>query len=742
MESSRILTRPPHRALPPAGARAVLQGRSTSLLLAGLLLAGLPTSCSAPDGGLEQPPAQPGTWSALELEVIGLEANRSLGGGRLLQLAASEEVEVRRRAVAALGRIPLALHGPEVTEALVEALEDDDPEVRVAAAHGLGQRGDAAGAPAILFRLTGGAEDSAAVRAALVEGGSRLPDAGLREAILYSLSDPAAVVRGAAVVAPHRWTEEVPGGPSLPEIEATLVQVTRNRPVQGGELLDVPGVDYEGADTEEAEVIWRALFTLQRLRSVRAREAFLTHARAARPVESRLFAIKGLANIAADEETHQQRDRLVLESALEDSDWRIVCEALRGLAYHADSGSMPALAPLARSRSHHVRRVFWESLAQFPPELAMRIDIAALLASTAEDRSLSVRAAAIVAGARLGLLGCAELSELARSSEVLLRSAAAEALADTDDPVRAGELLIELTRDPHPLPAGRATTSLGELALGEESTLEPAQRTALRAALVDLVTGPDLGVRLAAVQALAVDARPDDLPALLAAYETSKGDVGPEVRLAALRVAATIGGEEVTELLVTAQQDEDRYVARVARDLLGDLAPGRAAQPSDPGEPAGWVATLEPTGSGELLVELHTSRGMLLFELFPREAPLHVESFLRLADGGFYEDLSFHRVVADFVVQGGCERGDGNGSRTYFDGQSLPAEIGTRSYRRGSLGMPRNENLDSGGSQLFITHRPTPHLDGRYTIFGELRSGSSVLDSIERGDRILMVRRR
>ena len=120
---------------------------------------------------------------------------------------------------------------------------------------------------------------------------------------------------------------------------------------------------------------------------------------------------------------------------------------------------------------------------------------------------------------------------------------------------------------------------------------------------------------------------------------------------------------------------------------------------------------------------------------------MHVYSFLELARRGTFEGLRFHRVVPDFVVQGGDPRGDGNGGQSWR-GEPLRHELSELGFIEGSLGMPRNDDLESGGGQLFVTHRPTPHLDGRYTIFGELRSGSSVLDSIERGDRILMVRRR
>ena len=106
---------------------------------------------------------------------------------------------------------------------------------------------------------------------------------------------------------------------------------------------------------------------------------------------------------------------------------------------------------------------------------------------------------------------------------------------------------------------------------------------------------------------------------------------------------------------------------------------------------------------------------------------------------GSYDGLAFHRVVPDFVIQGGDPRGDGNGGNTWR-GTPLRREFTPRKFVRGSLGMPRNDDPDSGGSQIFVCHRETPHLDGRYTLFGELREGSDVLDAIEVGDTIRSVR--
>jgi cyclophilin family peptidyl-prolyl cis-trans isomerase len=111
---------------------------------------------------------------------------------------------------------------------------------------------------------------------------------------------------------------------------------------------------------------------------------------------------------------------------------------------------------------------------------------------------------------------------------------------------------------------------------------------------------------------------------------------------------------------------------------------------------------------------------------------------LQLARRGHYDGTPFHRVVPDFVVQGGDRRGDGNGGTTWR-GDALRGEFGPRPFRRGSLGMPRNDDPDSGGSQVFVCHRETPHLDGRYTLFGELVEGWDVLDALDVGDRILAV---
>ena len=116
------------------------------------------------------------------------------------------------------------------------------------------------------------------------------------------------------------------------------------------------------------------------------------------------------------------------------------------------------------------------------------------------------------------------------------------------------------------------------------------------------------------------------------------------------------------------------------------------------------------------------------------DAPLTVWNFVSLADRHYFDGQRFHRVVPNFVIQAGDPRGDGNGGPGY----AIRDEINRERYDRGTLGMALS-GPDTGGSQFFVTHSPQPHLDGGYTVFGQLRSGAAVLDRIVQGDRIVRI---
>jgi len=136
-----------------------------------------------------------------------------------------------------------------------------------------------------------------------------------------------------------------------------------------------------------------------------------------------------------------------------------------------------------------------------------------------------------------------------------------------------------------------------------------------------------------------------------------------------------------------------------------------------------------------------TSKGDIVVELFDKETPSTVANFEKLAAKGFYNNLKFHRVIADFMVQGGDPNSKDNNPNN--DGQGGPGysfrdefEPGYRRHFRGVLSLA-NHGKDTNGSQFFITHKPTEALDGKHVVFGRVTEGMSVVDAIRRGDTIV-----
>ncbi|MGB8965145.1 MAG: peptidylprolyl isomerase [Candidatus Cybelea sp.] len=129
-------------------------------------------------------------------------------------------------------------------------------------------------------------------------------------------------------------------------------------------------------------------------------------------------------------------------------------------------------------------------------------------------------------------------------------------------------------------------------------------------------------------------------------------------------------------------------------------------------------------------IRIATAHGDIVFTLFPDDAPLHSAAFLKLADAGFYDGLTFHRVEPGFVVQGGDPTGDGTGGPGY----QLKAEFNPRPHLRGTVAMARSSRPDSAGSQFYICLDDARFLDGQYTVFGQMTEGFEALDAIKRGD--------
>jgi len=133
--------------------------------------------------------------------------------------------------------------------------------------------------------------------------------------------------------------------------------------------------------------------------------------------------------------------------------------------------------------------------------------------------------------------------------------------------------------------------------------------------------------------------------------------------------------------------------------------------------------------------EIHTEKGVMFVEFYEKDAPKTVENFVKLAKDGFYDGLNFHRVIPDFVIQGGCPDGTGAGGPGYSIDCELTGD--NQFHDRGVLSMA-HAGRNTGGSQFFICHSRTntSHLDRQHTCFGRVYDGLDVIDDIRQGDKI------
>jgi len=401
----------------------------------------------------------------------------------------------------------------------------------------------------------------------------------------------------------------------------------------------------------------------------------------------------------------------------------VVVYALRALALVGDPAGRPAVAALLRSEQVNVQVEALKALAALPPDPGLR----AAVAERVGHEVPVVRAAALAALSHFDRQDFAlVLSGLDPDRVWMVRAALATALGDTGDEVSVG-LLATLLKDPDPRVVAAA---LGGLRKAKGADALDTLRHALEQ--------EDYGVRAAAVEALGTLKVPGQSPALLAAWKRGLSDPDLEARLGVVTALSEQKDAAATAALTEiATGDPARAVrlqAAAALRALGQPAP-------EPGEEAVQRPALDyrlamapydpapglPLYTPRLL--LHTRQGVIEIHLNVVEAPLASAVYLDLARRGFFNGLTFHRVVPGFVIQGGDPRGDGTGG----PGFTLRDEVGQRPYARGTVGIAL-AGKDTGGSQLFIALSPQPHLDGTYPVLGWVAAGMDVADRIQPGD--------
>jgi cyclophilin family peptidyl-prolyl cis-trans isomerase len=256
--------------------------------------------------------------------------------------------------------------------------------------------------------------------------------------------------------------------------------------------------------------------------------------------------------------------------------------------------------------------------------------------------------------------------------------------------------------------------------------------------LTERLKADDPVVRAAAARGLATIKATNAAAALTEAFKTGQRDGLYVARTNALDALTALDPAAARPLLASALADRDWAVRMRAAENLRKLDPAADVSAMRPAPPSGPEATaldamIAPRFSPQAYID--TSKGTIQIELAVLDAPRTVANFVSLVRKNYFRGVQLHRVVPDFVIQDGDPRGDGEGGPGY----TIRDEINQRPYLRGAVGMALDW-ADTGGSQFFITHSPQPHLDGRYTVFGQVVSGMDVVDRLQQWDTINTIR--
>lgn len=250
----------------------------------------------------------------------------------------------------------------------------------------------------------------------------------------------------------------------------------------------------------------------------------------------------------------------------------------------------------------------------------------------------------------------------------------------------------------------------------------------LQAAARRQLTNKEITVRAVATYALS-ELSEENFQALAAALEQAKADQQSDARLALLNAIGKYKTPPAISVLKAALADTDLRVRRAAANALrqaGEMVPAETtALPHN----EAYYTRVRRLQQKQVTVTLHTSKGLIKVQMFANDAPMTVDNFIELAKKKYFDGIVFHRIVPNFVAQGGDPRGDGGGGPGY----QIRCEINTKLYQRGTMGMALS-GKDTGGSQFFFCHAPPPHLDGGYTIFGQVIAGMEAVDKLTRGD--------
>ena len=697
-----------------------------AVCIAAALLTGIPSALQAQKLTKEQK------------DILELQNTRSLGNGRLISYLQSPDKDLRYRAAIALGN----LQDTSTASPLIPLLGDPEEQVRAAAAFALGQIGSSTAVKALTNALR--ADQDVQVLSQIFEG---LGKCGDREA----LNAVVAYVPSARNITLKR-------DQALSIARFALRRMISER----GVWLCFDLLKDHGSETRSAALyaLWRSAPLKTIDAEITNRAYVLVKLMSDRDADVRINLAALLGKTKSDEAP--KLIRMFQEAEGQDPDWRVQVQLARSIASQAKAnpGLIGILLSYLDSQNDHVMISALTALATIDPSalaetafggrIESRINE---LATVPTKRAILIQGEAIVALGRLypeRLSKCRSKFE-SESIDNILRAKYVEALSYqpteqnmryvlgrlTDDSVRvamaAWEYLANMVRAKQLASATRDSAfadSLPSLIVGNAERALERKDLAITTLVADLFTDSSVFSRC---RRAGLGSR--IVKNLDAAYSHLTSTNDAEAMLAIQRAFVGLQDSSVVNSLEKTLHDPNHSIALGAaetllkltgRDYRGSVPPEVIAPPTE----NDWAA-LEAIRPGQR-ISFRTTKGTFTIRLRKDDAPFTVLAFYRLVKEKFYNGLTFHRVVPDFVIQGGDPRGDGWGG----PGFTLRSEFSMASFVRGSVGMA-SSGKDTEGCQFFITHVATPHLDGRYTLFASVVWGMQVVDRIEVGDKIL-----
>jgi cyclophilin family peptidyl-prolyl cis-trans isomerase/HEAT repeat protein len=702
---------------------------------------------------LQNPTSGDPVSKILLLRIVRAEDERRWDND-LRSLFSARNAAVRTRAALAAGRIG----NEDAVSDLIRLLShDDESSVRAMAAFALGEIESASAAKALLDELSP-ARAQGEVRARIMEALGKI-------AAALPATDPQKRSSGAAILSMLNFEYQFRTKPDRQIVLLGLTAVLRANPESSGKVVA------EFLDSPDPRIRADAANTLARLKLKDGNDELRKLLTSDPDPVVRANAARVLG--AAEDKTAFEA---LLEGAENDKDLRVRVSAIRALASLKDSRATVPLAErgdkllfaanLARNARHSA------DAAAYPAQANELLEIAATLGRIRQNSNDSNVKTWLRKVRDLLVSGAPEV-------EIALARIDPGDYLDQLGSGTSGKRAVQEALLTNWHGASALAQGLGEIASLPDSNKEnKSLRTRAEDLLAAMLDYRNSGININTLVAVHSEYAIQDV---LRAYGAFKPKDLPEVLRKQLKESDVIVRGTAADLLGELPPDEtntralidalpvalaDRALNDAALSILDALAKQKSAKANDAIKTAldsddylvrrRAVTLLKTNGAGDFSSRIsivrtlnttadyeralarigkrfnavvRTSKGSFTVALLTDHAPLNVDNFIQLAKRGYFGGITIHRVVPNFVIQDGDPRGDGNGGPGY----QIRCEINEVPYNRAAVGMALS-GKDTGGSQWFVTHSPQPHLDGGYTVFGNVVAGMDIVDAIARGD--------